>query len=71
MRFDSPKRKAGRPCLTHSFSRNLCFSTFRGARNLRTRFSSGSVESGLSVPLHAFKDGFRDLDDLSDELDNR
>lgn len=33
--------------------------------------SSDSVESGLSVPLLAFKDGFRDLDDLADELDGR
>lgn len=32
---------------------------------------SGSVESGLALPLLAFKDGFRDLDDLADELDNR
>lgn len=30
-----------------------------------------SVHSGLTIPLVEFKDGFRDLDGLSEELDVR
>ncbi|CAM9270672.1 unnamed protein product [Ectocarpus sp. 12 AP-2014] len=30
-----------------------------------------SVKSGLAAPLHDFNEGFRDLDDLADELDIR